>query len=51
MTKNLFGVILNNENSLIGFEKLFGLITPTPKFWSWRSQFYRIGSWLVCFVS
>jgi hypothetical protein len=26
-------------------KKLFILITPTPKFWRWRNQFYRIGSW------
>ncbi len=29
---------------------LFFLITPTPKFWRWRNQFYRIESWTWCAI-
>jgi hypothetical protein len=34
----------SKEKSYIGLKKLFVLITPMQQFWSWRRQFYRIGS-------
>ena len=33
------------QNTFIGLKKSFVLITPTPKFWRWRNQFYRTESW------
>ncbi len=39
-----FGVILKTESSFIGLTFSFGVITPTPKFQSWRSHFCRVSS-------
>jgi hypothetical protein len=37
-----FYVILSTESSFIGLKWTFFVITPTPKFWRWRGNFYRI---------
>jgi hypothetical protein len=42
-----FVIIPTAQNSYIGLKTLFFLITPTPKFWHWRNQFYRIESGFV----
>jgi hypothetical protein len=34
-----FVVIPRAQNRFIGLKKSFILITPTPKFWRWRSLF------------
>jgi hypothetical protein len=39
-----FVVIPTAQNRFIGLKKLFFLSMPMPKFWHWRSLFYRIGS-------
>ncbi len=36
--------LLSKETSFIGLKNVFGLIKPTPKFWRWGCQFYRIAS-------
>jgi hypothetical protein len=35
-------VIPTAQNSFIGLKTSFFLITPTPKFWRWRNEFYGI---------
>ncbi len=43
--KTSFVVIPTAQNRFIGLKTSFFLITPKPKFWRWRYQFYRIESW------